>query len=100
MGRRLRRKRQHLGPGRELLDGPKVLAPARRFLDAVKQLTSVIVETQSPLKTRGPFTKNSPPTLTNRGNQPAIAEPDDLYLMHPLGKRHCLGEPHGLAGFD
>jgi len=100
MGRRLRRKRQHLEPGRELLDGLKVLAPARRFLDAVKQLTEGDRRDAEPFEDARSVYKKLAPTPTNRGNQPAIAEPDDLYLMHPLGKRHCLGEPNGLAGFD
>ena len=39
MGCGSKRKRYDFEPGGELFNGPKVLAPARRFLDAVQQLT-------------------------------------------------------------
>jgi hypothetical protein len=37
------------------------------------------------------------PAPPNRRDQPAVAEPDYFDLVHPLGKRDSLGEPHSLA---
>ena len=94
-----RRKRRHVEPGRELFDGLKVLAPVRGFLSvyipaserlALLRRRRIGLVHEIVGDTRLVY-KELVPTPADRGNQLAIAERDDLYLMHPSGNATALG---------